>query len=98
MLNRDESQARLAALEELALSRYPELIQSYFVRLQSRTQELPPARREGPTIFDANAQLHERYGARGDCIYLIRPDGYVGYRAQPADPQRFVEYLARIFT
>jgi hypothetical protein len=31
------------------------------------------------------------------CAYLIRPDGYVGYRAAPADPTALARYLDTIF-
>ena len=42
--------------------------------------------------------LHARWGASAECLYLVRPDGYVGYRAQPADRALLAGYLDRIFT
>jgi 2-polyprenyl-6-methoxyphenol hydroxylase-like FAD-dependent oxidoreductase len=53
---------------------------------------------DGSTLLDEGGALHQRYGARSECVYLIRPDGYVGYRGQPADEARFFAYLAGIFT
>ncbi len=44
-------------------------------------------------IIDPEGALHERYGAGRECLYLIRPDGYVGYRAQPAAAGTLHEYL-----
>lgn len=44
-------------------------------------------------LHDAEAMFHHRYGARGRCLYLIRPDGYVGYRSEPADRQKLLEWL-----
>jgi 2-polyprenyl-6-methoxyphenol hydroxylase-like FAD-dependent oxidoreductase len=38
---------------------------------------------------------NHRYGA-GDCLSLIRPDGYIGYRARPVDPDKLDAYLARL--
>ncbi len=32
---------------------------------------------------DPEQHAHDLYGARGQCMYLVRPDGYVGYRSQP---------------
>ena len=50
------------------------------------------------TVQDDNGELHQRYGAHSHCIYLIRPDGYIGYRSQPAKLDLFLEYCDRIFT
>jgi 2-polyprenyl-6-methoxyphenol hydroxylase-like FAD-dependent oxidoreductase len=47
-------------------------------------------------IFDPDGRLHERFDARDDCLYLIRPDGYVGYRAHPPDPGRLAAYMERV--
>jgi 2-polyprenyl-6-methoxyphenol hydroxylase-like FAD-dependent oxidoreductase len=52
---------------------------------------------EGPTLLDHLGELHHRFGARGSCLYLIRPDGYLGYRSMPPDPGKLSGYLARIF-
>jgi 2-polyprenyl-6-methoxyphenol hydroxylase-like FAD-dependent oxidoreductase len=52
---------------------------------------------DGPIVLDARGAVHQRYGARSECLYLIRPDGYVAYRSQPADEARLFEFLATIF-
>ena len=57
----------------------------------------PELRWDGSLVLDASGALHERYGARSECVYLVRPDGYVGYRGQPADEERLFAYLATIF-
>jgi len=51
----------------------------------------------GEVLLDAAGAVHERYGARSECVYLIRPDGYVGYRSQPAEAAKLLAYLERIF-
>ena len=48
-------------------------------------------------VQDDEGELHQRYGAHSHCIYLIRPDGYIGYRSQPAKLDLFLEYGDRIF-
>jgi 2-polyprenyl-6-methoxyphenol hydroxylase-like FAD-dependent oxidoreductase len=49
------------------------------------------------TIHDPGGVLHGRFGARAACLYLIRPDNYIGYRSMPPDASRLREYLHRIF-
>ncbi len=48
-------------------------------------------------IVDAEQALHQRYGVRSECLYLIRPDGYVGYRSAPAVPAGLRAHLERLF-
>jgi len=52
----------------------------------------------GSVLLDAGGAIHKRFGARSECLYLIRPDGYVAYRNQPADGAKLLAYLDRIFT
>ncbi len=44
-------------------------------------------------LYDAEAMVHHRYGARAQCLYLIRPDGYVGYRSEPAEVTKLFDRL-----
>jgi 2-polyprenyl-6-methoxyphenol hydroxylase-like FAD-dependent oxidoreductase len=49
-------------------------------------------------VDDPEQTLHNRYGAETECLYLIRPDGYVGYRSAPATASRFRKYLDRVYS
>jgi hypothetical protein len=51
----------------------------------------------GLVLLDGIGTLHERYGAGAESLYLIRPDGYVGLRGQPAAAEPLLEYLDRVF-
>ena len=48
-------------------------------------------------ILDAKAGMHSRYGVSGDCAYLIRPDGYIGFRTNPVVPEAMLGYLRNLF-
>lgn len=48
-------------------------------------------------VFDPEPELHERFGAGAECLYVLRPDGYVGYRAQPARADTLSAWLDRVF-
>jgi 2-polyprenyl-6-methoxyphenol hydroxylase-like FAD-dependent oxidoreductase len=47
-------------------------------------------------LLDPKSYLHRRYGAGSECLYLIRPDGYVGFRSQPAMWKALEEHLSMI--
>jgi len=47
-------------------------------------------------LLDPRSALHRRYGAGSECLYLIRPDGYVGFRSQPATWKALEEHLSLI--
>jgi hypothetical protein len=51
---------------------------------------------EGSLILDESFELHHRYGAGAECLYLFRPDGYVGFRAQRAEAEPLLAHLARV--
>ena len=50
-----------------------------------------------PLLTDAQGEFRAAYDARGPCLYLIRPDGYIGYRSDRVDAARLDAYLQRIF-
>jgi 2-polyprenyl-6-methoxyphenol hydroxylase-like FAD-dependent oxidoreductase len=52
----------------------------------------------GSVLLDGTGALHELYGAGAESLYLIRPDGYVGLRGQPASAEPLLEYLDRVLS
>ncbi len=48
-------------------------------------------------IADPGAKLHKGFAADAECAFLLRPDGYVAFRCQPADEAQIVEHLEKIF-
>jgi len=47
-------------------------------------------------LYDCHRELHRAYGASSECLYLIRPDGYIGFRSQPASFAELEKYLLAI--
>jgi len=70
-------------------------VDSYVVVPMAQAPE--SAHLESRVIADANQVLHTRYGAKAECLYLIRPDGYIAYRSQPADGDKLLSYLDTLF-
>jgi hypothetical protein len=52
---------------------------------------------EIPVYVDEPGLVHERYGLRSAGLYLIRPDGYVAFRAPGTDLRPLWSYLQRVF-
>ncbi len=49
------------------------------------------------SLRDPRQKLRHRYGVTSESVYLIRPDGYVGYRSRRASLPALREYLDRVF-
>jgi 2-polyprenyl-6-methoxyphenol hydroxylase-like FAD-dependent oxidoreductase len=60
---------------------------------------VPPADLDwtGSLLLDPDQSLHTRWGAAAPCLVLVRPDGYVGYRALPPDHGQLERYFSQIF-
>lgn len=43
-----------------------------------------------PAVAEGN---HQRFGAIGQCLFLIRPDGYVAFRCEPISKSHVLGYL-----
>jgi FAD binding domain/Aromatic-ring hydroxylase, C-terminal len=51
---------------------------------------------ELPVLEDRDGAFAAAYGAAGACAFLVRPDGYVAYRATPVDGERLVAALGTV--
>lgn len=50
----------------------------------------------GSTLMDSERYLHDKYGASSACLYLIRPDWYIGFRGDLSDASQLQTYLNSI--
>jgi hypothetical protein len=46
-----------------------------------------------PLVHDGGGEMHDAYDAELASVYLIRPDGYLGFRADWADRRVLLEFL-----
>lgn len=68
-----------------------DLVRPYI--LVPRAERPAPLHWEGPVLLDREGAAHHRYGAAAECLYLIRPDGYVSFRSQPARVEALLAHL-----
>lgn len=83
----DPTQSDLARLSRLA-----SVLRAEFGRLLS-----PCLVTRAPfpgALHDSAGALHSRYGGKGQCLFLVRPDGFIGFRSQPALEAPLRRYLA----
>jgi hypothetical protein len=52
---------------------------------------------QAPYPLDPECELHQTYGAGAESLYLIRPDGYIGFRSQPVEKEPLLQYLSQLF-
>jgi hypothetical protein len=88
--------AHLQALADHATRRLGDNLRAYLI--------VPAPDRYGHTdpdrsvLVDVDGSAARSYGAVGDVLYLIRPDGHVGVRAQCLHEQALETYLDTIWT
>jgi 2-polyprenyl-6-methoxyphenol hydroxylase-like FAD-dependent oxidoreductase len=68
------------------------------VHLIAGTDDIPPDFKEMSSVWsDKDLGMHRDFGAAKSSLYLIRPDGYIGFRNRPASLSDLLEYLPVIF-
>jgi hypothetical protein len=83
----------LVRIAQHARARWGGRVAPYVVSTSGeRPREVPD---DVPVLFDSG-ELQARFGAEGDCLYLVRPDLYVGFRSRPASMDALVAHLERI--
>lgn len=86
---------RLNALATTVNERYGAIMQVYLVIADKHV--LVDMQSGIPILLDVEKAMHHRYGAGSESLYLVRPDGYIGYRSQPIDADHFWNYLRTLF-
>ena len=56
-----------------------------------------PIQERVPILTDAGAQFRSNYGATPGMVWLIRPDGHIGWCSQSPSSLSFTAFLRRIF-
>ena len=68
------------------------------VHLIVGSNEIPPDFYQMNSVWmDKDLIIHRDFGAAKSSLYLIRPDGYIGFRNGPASLSDLLEYLPVIF-
>jgi hypothetical protein len=94
----DDSETECTNLVELAHQIEALLGNRVKIHIVANTDKVPQQLDwNGSVLQDESGTLHKKYGASGASLYLIRPDGYIGFRSQPVTAEPLLEYLNRLF-
>lgn len=86
---------RLSAIARQVTERFGDRVRCHVVVPgETRPDALPE---DLSVVLDTRGELHRALHARAECLYLVRPDGYVGFRAMPADGEALAAHLERVF-
>ena len=89
-----ETHRRLQAMADATMRTYRDCIETHLIVPHELPEDLAG---RGEILLDPRGELHHRYGARSECLYVVRPDGYIGFRSQPPDPEALKSYFTRTF-
>jgi hypothetical protein len=83
----------LIKIADDAARAFPDMLATHLFLRPGTT--VPTAVGDAAVWFDTTHRLHEKLHATVPTLVVVRPDGYVGYRCQPADGNGLGEYLGR---
>ncbi len=87
-----ESVSQLRQTADETRQTFPGVLSPHFIL---RVGDKIPSMSDVPVWIDRRDQVHQRLGVTGRAFVLVRPDRYIGYRGQPADPAKLSNYLGR---
>jgi hypothetical protein len=88
----DDAQARerLADIAQSAQDGLGELVRPFLIAIDE------PAEDETTALLDVDGDVHYRYHAHRASLFLVRPDGYLGFVGRPPDADSLRAHLGRI--
>ncbi len=94
----EQSVAKLIEIAESVREKFPDVFQTLVLLQKEGVAALTGygASREEPRVWrDVEGSLYSALGTTGDALIWVRPDGYLGYRCEPASGKKLCEYLER---
>lgn len=83
--------ARFDAIAKVVRERFASCVDVAVVT--PRNVRPPELAADTKVFLDESAELEHKYAATTECVYVIRPDLWIGYRAQPVSEEKLVAWL-----
>ena len=90
-----EDRAAFTAIRQTVQEHYRDVVATRLIAAEGAMEHDPAW--EAIRYDDPDRATHRRYATKGAALFVIRPDGYIGFRSRPANPDATRAYLARIF-
>lgn len=94
VVSSDEGYRNLDRIAEEAVKRYGQDVRPVVVVPHLKKPEA--LKWSGTVLLDGQGVVHAHFGLRSEGLYVMRPDGYVGFRSHPADRQSFIKWMDQI--
>jgi hypothetical protein len=88
-----ESLLRLLKIADEADQEFPDILSTHII-VKADAADLNTGTSNVPVWLDTEARVYEKLHATKPTVILVRPDGYIGYRCQPADGEALKKYLS----
>jgi 4,5-epoxidase len=83
--------ARLTSAAGQVRAGFEGYVRPYVITVARPDSDMPPD--EVTVLIDIEHDVHDTFGVDHECMYLVRPDGYVGLRSRSLDPEVIMNYL-----
>ncbi len=94
----EQSSAELMKIAESVREKLPDVFETLVILQKDGLAALTGygASSAGPTVWrDVEGGLYSALGVTGDALVWVRPDGYIGYRCEPASEEKLCGYLGK---
>jgi 2-polyprenyl-6-methoxyphenol hydroxylase-like FAD-dependent oxidoreductase len=88
-----EAISQLLSIAAEAGRAFPDILSAHIITKAGNDTHLPPS--NVSTWLDRARRVNEKLHVTQRALVLVRPDGYIGYRCQPAEGKALLEYLGR---
>jgi 2-polyprenyl-6-methoxyphenol hydroxylase-like FAD-dependent oxidoreductase len=95
--DRSADEAAVTAVEALCADVRAQASGEIDVYLLASPDARLPSMLNPPVVRDTGGQFRAAYGVSGTALYLVRPDGHVGFRSQPIDADVLRSHLRLVF-
>jgi len=85
------ARARLVQIAAAAVRQLPDVLAVHV--LMHNDEPAPTGDAHVRDWYDRDGRVHEKLAASQPTLVVVRPDGYVGFRCQPADGEALMRYL-----